>query len=145
MRGVDVMSKALLTAAKMYDDPRFLSRSEIRIYKNKLRRQRIVRRQKLALALIAALMVFVFSFLLSTIILDAQSDEYTPEFKYYRQITVQSGDTLWDIAAKNISYDHYRDINSYMAEVSCINNLPENNSILAGESLIVPYYSTTFK
>ncbi|MDC7292345.1 MULTISPECIES: LysM peptidoglycan-binding domain-containing protein [unclassified Butyrivibrio] len=139
------MSKALLAAAKMYDDPRFLSKSEIRIYKNKLRRERIIRRQKLALALAAAVVVFVFSFLLSTLILDAQSDEYAPEFKYYKQITVHSGDTLWDIAAENISYDHYSDIASYVAEVSCINNLPENCNILAGESLIIPYYSAEFK
>lgn len=139
------MTKALMEAAKMYDDPRFLSRSEIRIYKNKLRRQRVVRRQKLALLLIAAILVFAVSFLFSTLILDAQSDEYTPEFKYYKQITVHCGDTIWDIAKENISYNHYKDVDAYIEEVRGINNLTDEDEILAGENLIVPYYSEEYK
>ena len=51
------MSKALMEAAKLYNDPRFLSKSEIRIYENKKRRQRIVRRQKMTLAFVIALIV----------------------------------------------------------------------------------------
>ena len=139
------MSKALMAAAKMYDDPRFLSKSEIRIYRNKLRRQRIVRRQKLALALIAAVIVFMFSFLVSTLMLDAQDNTYTPEFKYYKEVTVHAGDTMWDIACENISYEHYKDVNAYISEVCSINHLAQDSTILAGESLIVPYYSTEFK
>ena len=41
------MTKALMEAAKLYDDPRFLSKSELRIIANKKRRLRIVRRQKM--------------------------------------------------------------------------------------------------
>ena len=98
------MSKALMAAAKMYDDPRFLSKSEIRIYKNKLRRQRIVRRQKLALALIAAAIVFTVSFLVSTLMLDAQDNTYTPEFKYYKEITVHAGDTGKLVCEKTVQH-----------------------------------------
>jgi cytochrome b len=139
------MSKALMAAAKMYDDPRFLSKSEIRIYKNKLRRQRIVRRQKMALALIAAAIVFTVSFLVSTLMLDAQDNTYTPEFKYYKEITVHAGDTMWDIANEHISYDHYKNVDAYISEVCSINNLSDGDDILAGESLIIPYYSTDYK
>lgn len=139
------MSRALMAAAKMYDDPRFLSKSEIRIYKNKLRRQRIVRRQKMALALIAAVMVFTVSFLVSTLMLDAQDNTYTPEFKYYKEITVHAGDTMWDIACENISYDHYKDVAAYINEVCSINHLAQDSTLLAGESLIIPYYSTEYK
>ena len=50
------MTRALMTAATLYNDQRFLSKSELRIYKNKLRRQKIVRRQRFVLGLIAALL-----------------------------------------------------------------------------------------
>jgi hypothetical protein len=144
-RGVFVMSKALMAAARMYDDQRFLSKSEIRIYKNKLRRLRIVRRQKFMLGLAVALMVFVFYFIASTLVLDAQDSSYTPEFKYFKEITVNAGDTLWGIACDNISYSHYGDVADYISEVCSINNISAEGDLLAGESLIIPYYSTEFK
>lgn len=139
------MSKALMAAAKMYDDQRFLSKSEIRIYKNKLRRQRIVRRQKLMLALMAAIVIFFIYFVASTLVLDARDNSYTPEFKYFKEITVHSGDTLWGIAGEYISYDHYDDIADYIQEVCNINNFSGEETLLAGESLIVPYYSNEYK
>ncbi len=139
------MSKALMTAAKLYNDQRFLSKSEIRIYNNKLRRRRIVRRQKFMLATVTAIILFLIIFITSTLMLDAQSDEYMPEFKYYKEITVHTGDSLWGIARENISYNNYKDLGSYIAEICSINNLHDGSALKAGESLIIPYYSTEYK
>ncbi len=138
------MSKALMAAASLYDDQRFLSKSEIRIYKNKIRRQRIVRRQRIALALVIAIIVFLFMFLASTLVLEAETDTFMPEYKYYKTVTVHAGDTLWSIATDNFSGKHYEDINSYLDEICSINNIL-GDEINAGEDIVVPYFSAEFK
>ncbi len=139
------MSEALMKAAMLYNDPRFVSDSEIRIMNNKRRRMRIVRRQRMALAGIIAVIIATTVFIIMTLTSGAASDTFTTEYKYYRQITVHSGDTLWDIASANIPDGHYKDIDSFMSEISSINNLREDGKINAGESIILPYYSTEYK
>ena len=139
------MSEALMKAAMMYNDPRFVSASEIRIYNNKKRRMRIVRRQRLALAAIIAVIVATTIFIIMTLTSNATSDTFVPEYKYYKQITVHSGDTLWNIASANMSEGHYRNLDAYIAEVSSINHLPEDGTINAGENLIIPYFSSEYK
>ncbi len=138
------MSKALMTAASLYNDQRFLSKSEIRIYRNRIRRQRIARQQRIALVMIIAIIMFLVMFLASSIILEAETDTYIPEYKYYKSITVNAGDTLWNIAADNYSSDHYESINSYIDEICSINNIL-GDEIGAGEDIVVPYFSTEFK
>ncbi len=134
-----------MKAAMLYNDPRFVSDSEIRIMNNKRRRMRIVRRQRMALAGIIAVIIATTVFIIMTLTSGAASDTFTTEYKYYRQITVHSGDTLWDIASANIPDGHYKDIDSFMSEISSINNLREDGKINAGESIILPYYSTEYK
>lgn len=139
------MSEALMKAAMLYNDPRFVSDSEIRIMNNKRRRMRIVRRQRMALAGIIAVIIATTVFIIMTLTSGAASNTFTPEYKYYRQITVHSGDTLWDIANANIPEGHYADVDSFMSEISSINSLREDGRINAGENLILPYYSTEYK
>ena len=139
------MTKALMTAASLYNDQRFLSKSELRIYKNKIKRQRIVRRQRIVLGFIAALIIFAIIFFASTITLNAKVDSSDILYKYYKPISVQAGDSLWSIAAANISYEKYDSIESYIAEVRSINHLEEDDVVLAGEDLIIPYYSKEFR
>ena len=139
------MSSAMYAAASLYNDPRYFSRSEVRIRANKLRRQRIFRRQVMILASIAALVIFAIVFFGSTLRSDAQSDTFKPEFKYYTAVTVHVGDTLWSIASDNYSTDHYDSVNSYISEICKINNLADSESINAGECIILPYYSNDYK
>lgn len=65
-------------------------------------------------------------------------------FKYYTQVTVEAGENLWDIAEEYIDYDFYKDKNSYIAEVQSINHLDADGRVMAGQSLILPYYSAEF-
>ena len=139
------MTRALMTAASLYNDQRFLSKSELRIYKNKLRRQKIVRRQRLVLGLIAALVVFAIIFFAMTITLNAKVDNSDILYKYYKPISVTAGDSLWSIASANISYEKYDSIDDYIAEVCSINHIEEGGMVTAGEDIIIPYYSKEFR
>ena len=139
------MSEAMRAAARLYNNPRYFSESEIRIRRNKARRQKIYRRQVMMLSLAVAFMVFAFVFIGSSVMTSAQSDEAVFEYKYYKTVTVHAEDTLWDIASANYSSDHYSDMNSYIGEICNINSISDRNTLRAGESVVVPYYSTEFK
>ena len=67
------------------------------------------------------------------------ADESLELNKYYTSITVESGDTLWDIA-REYKKSETSDINSYIDEIKSINNLTSDN-ITAGQNLIIVYYA----
>ena len=139
------MSEAMRAAASLYNNPRYNSVSEIRIQQNKIRRQRIVRRQYFLLGLTIALVIFLFVFIGTTVMSSAQSDEYEPSFKYYKTVTVHSDETLWNIANANFSEDNYDNLNEYIGEICMINAITDPDKINAGEDIVVPYYSAEFK
>ncbi len=139
------MSEAMRAAASLYNNPRYNSESEIRIRKNKIRRQRIVRRQYFLLGLTIALVIFLFAFIGTTVMSSAQSDEYEPSFKYYKTVTVHSDETLWNIANANFSEDNYDNLNEYIGEICMINAISDPDTINAGEAIVIPYYSAEFK
>ena len=115
---------------------------ELRRYQRILRLRR-ERRRKAAIASLAVLaatfMIIVCVVSYNTIRTSASSG-----FKYYTQITVDAGENLWDIADEYIDYDFYTDKNSYIAEVCNINHLDADAHVVAGQNLIVPYYSAEF-
>ena len=139
------MSEAMRAAASLYNNPRYNSVSEIRIQQNKIRRQRIVRRQYFLLGLTIALVIFLFAFIGTTVMSSAQSDEYEPSFKYYKTVTVHSDETLWNIVNANFSEDNYDNLNEYIGEICMINAITDPDTINAGEDIVVPYYSAEFK
>ena len=55
----------------------------------------------------------------------SEADATNASTKYYTCISVESGDSLWDIAQKSI------------------NNLNNDSSIVAGTNLVIPYYEVT--
>lgn len=58
--------------------------------------------------------------------------------KYVTSVTIEYGDTLWDIAEEYIS-DGYQDIPSFIEEIKECNHL-YTDDIQAGQCLIIPYY-----
>lgn len=134
------MTKALLEAASLYNDPRFLSKSELRIYANKKRRQRIVRRQRMAIVLFVTIILFLIFFFRNTLKLEAQNENYEPKIKYYKVVSVQYGDSLGSIALEYYDDGEYESIENYMSEICSINHLSDEDMIKAGENLVVPYY-----
>lgn len=65
------------------------------------------------------------------------------KYKYYTQIRIEYGDTLWSIANQYMDQD-YDTRASYIAEVKSINHIKED-SIQEGKKLIIPYYSSELK
>lgn len=62
--------------------------------------------------------------------------------KYYTDVRVESGDTLWDIAMEYMT-EEYRSVNEYIREVKKINNI--GTGLQCGQILTVPYYSDELK
>lgn len=82
-----------------------------------------------------------FAFLLSGSI-DTQAALAEPAYKYYTNIRVQKGDTLWDIAQLYIT-DNYQDVYDYIDEVCSINHII-GDEIREGQYITVPYYSNIY-
>ena len=121
---------------------REMSNRELRSYKRalRLRKERRCKALRISIIAIATLCIIViFSASYGAIKSNANS-----KFKYYTSITVEAGENLWDIADEYIDYDIYENKNNYIAEVQSINHLDESSTIVAGQMLIVPYYSAEF-
>lgn len=121
----------------------FLSERDLKNYQKKLRRQRELRKRIFLVAVTACLVFgFTFCFHAMTSYASTGSDTSDLEFKYYSSITVKAGDSLWSIA-QQYADDHYDGINEYIAELISINHL-RNDTLKAGQYLIVPFYSEEF-
>ena len=118
-----------------------MSERELRKYMRALRLRRERRRKCLTLA-VAAFAAFCMV-LVCTISYNSISSNANDGFKYYTSVIVEAGESLWDIADDYMD-GHYDSKNSYIAEVRNINHLDENGTVMAGQTLIVPYYSSEY-
>lgn len=119
-----------------------MSDSELRSCRRALmlRKARINKLMMILFALLASVgMIFVCAVSYRSIRTSASSG-----FKYYTSVTVENGETLWDIADEYVDYNYYKNKNSYITEVQGINHLNDNCSISAGQILILPYYSSQY-
>ena len=116
--------------------------SRRKIYQQQRDRHRFIMTAMMTLCLIMACAFSYHS--IKTRAMSADNSNRDIYFKYYTCITVESGETLWDIADEYIDYDQYKDKNAYIAEVIHINHLDEDASIRSGQRITVPYYSTIF-
>ncbi len=91
-----------------------------------------------------AVAVIISMILICTISYSSIKVQANTGFKYYTGITVKSGETLWSIADKYIDYAYYEDKAAYINEIECINHLDDDEMLLAGQLLIIPYYSSEF-
>lgn len=121
-------------------------RSE-RAQKRKYQRERIRRtkqifeRTLLTLCIIALLAIGG-----SAILTKATTPENAEKvyYKYYTQIEIQDGDSLWTIAGKYMANGPYESRKDYMNEVVELNQL-STVTIIKGQHLVVPYYDDTYK
>ena len=106
----------------------------------RLRRERRKKCMMYTVAVFAAICMILICAVSYSSINSSASDG----FKYYTSVTVQAGESLWDIAADHMD-GHYDSRDSYIAEVRSINHLDEVGTIIAGQTLIIPYYSSEYK
>ncbi len=88
------------------------------------------------------LVLCIFFILGSVIVKGENSEQVTPENKYFTNITIEKGDTVWDIAKENIDRGHYDSINEYIYEIRQLNEL-KSDTIYEGEQLTIAYYATS--
>lgn len=112
-------------------------------YKRRLKHQIIIRRRCM-LFLMTICLIMLGTVCYHSIKSNANEYHSSVSFKYYTNITVASGETLWEISERYIDYSQYKDKNVYIAEVQQINHLDAVGSIKAGQKLIIPYYSNEF-
>ena len=67
----------------------------------------------------------------------------TAYYKYYTNVEIQPGDTLWTLADGYL--ENYESKELYIDEVIELNSLSDNGRIISGQSLILPYYSQEYK
>lgn len=110
---------------------------------------RMVRQQELHRKCVMIFMTFCLIVICTVSYHSLQTSANTGEdkisFKYYTNVSVKYGETVWDIADEYIDYNKYEDKNEYIAEVQNINHLDEECTVKAGQYLVVPYYSEEFK
>lgn len=116
--------------------------SERRIKNNHVRRQRQLRRN-IFLCLFTFLLVISLSFLFFSFRTRAQSNEEEIMYKYYKSIMVNRGDSLWKYAEIYGDKQYYDAPEDYIKEVMSMNSLEDEN-IISGQYLILPYYSSEF-
>ncbi|MBE5847678.1 MAG: LysM peptidoglycan-binding domain-containing protein [Lachnospiraceae bacterium] len=111
--------------------------SERRIRNNRKRRIR-QRRRNVALFAAALTFVSICFFMISGLLVNAQTSQEHELHKVYSSIPVSAGDDLWSIAREHVNED-VTDVSSYVEEVRSINHL-EDDLIKSGMYLVIPRY-----
>ncbi|MCD8069684.1 MAG: LysM peptidoglycan-binding domain-containing protein [Lachnospiraceae bacterium] len=118
-------------------------------YRRNLRRERLMekqrreqlRRVRLITSLLSVFLLFAAVVSANTLIARARDNE-TPDYhKYYTQVYVTSGDSVWKIADAHMS-DCYDSVGDLAKEIIAINQLDSEGTIYYGTTIVVPYYST---
>ncbi len=91
-------------------DSAYMAYRELRIAENKKRRLKTVRRQRIIMVLLIAILIAGIIFLTSRLVLEAHSE--TIDYKYYTTVDVHSGDTLASLSKESMSPSRYKDIDS---------------------------------
>ena len=129
------------TDMREHKNIREMTDRELRNYRRMLRLERERRQRciKIGITFMA-----IFAVVLICIVSGSMKTQANNGFKYYTNVFVERGETLWNIADDFIDYEHYEDKNDYIAEVERINHLDSEEILLTGQMLIVPYYSSEY-
>lgn len=109
--------------------------------RRKAQRQLMIR---IKLTLLATFLILLGVFLFNSIKSEATAQIPETTYKYFTYHQIEKGDTLHDLAKEYISYEFYDNIQDYIKEVKEINHL-EDDMIIAGNMLVIPYFSTEHK
>ncbi|MCD8241058.1 MAG: LysM peptidoglycan-binding domain-containing protein [Lachnospiraceae bacterium] len=128
----------------------YAAKTEDREYVRKCRRNRAIQQQKqerrrvIILLVVTLILIFAFGVGFGTLLTRAQEPTSQESYKYYTSIEIEKGDTLWSIADEYMDSVHYADKSDFISEVMTLNHMG-SSSIVSGQKLIVPYYSSELK
>lgn len=111
----------------------------------RLMRKSWFRKRIKKLAVIWALMIAVISISLSMIPgnkADAVGEDQQVYYKYYDNVRIQKGDTLWGYAEKFKSPDGMT-CQEYINDVKRINHI-KGDKLKVNDTIVLPYYSTEY-
>lgn len=107
--------------------------------RKRLRRKQIKRNRRISLCM----SILSVSFLLVVFFCNFRVVAEKPApYKYYTEVRVDRGDTLWSIAERYMT-EEYASRKSYVKEIQKINNL--GCELQYGQKILVPYYSEEVK
>ena len=115
---------------------------EERIRRNRCRRQR-ERKRHILLSLLSATVILGLTLLGNSFRISAQDSSAEVSYKYFTSIRIEQGDTLWTLA-DTYADENFKSRKDFINEVIRTNHLMDD-SLKAGDYLIVPYYSSEFK
>lgn len=100
--------------------------------------------KKASMAVIMALLITLCCGIFGSFLSSAHSnrEEEPVNFKYYKSITIEQGDTLWGIAEEYMT-DDYDSIEEYVYALKMLNKL-DGDTIKAGDKIVIAYNNTEF-
>ncbi len=113
--------------------------AELRRRRRKLRRRRALQKRLMIAAMLFCL-VAACAISYGSIKTSANSGK-DAALKYYTNVKVQKGDTLWALAGEYMDSEQYKDKNAYIAEVCSINHMQRDATLYSGQYITIPYYS----
>ena len=118
---------------------------EMRVIRNRERRNRELRRHLIIIAAAAGMMLSIAVFALGAVRSDASDSVPPGPYKYYHSVAVLPSDTVESFAQKTVLSrgDVLNDSATakYAREIRAINHLEENENPLAGTTLVVPCFT----
>ena len=106
-----------------------------------IKKRKQIAKRRMILLLAALFVITLGSIVFGTIFSKAKNPSAdVPQYKYYKSITIESGDSLWSIAEEYCN-DSYEDTREYVHELKQLNSLT-SDTIYAGQHLLVAYYDT---
>lgn len=108
------------------------------------RRKKIVAIQKFVLSISIVVLLISTMFLFNPFTSLAKEQDNLTLYKYYNSVIVGYNDSLSSIATQycDLSATNY---DSYIKEVCEINHLQDPDDLVAGNYIVVPYYSYEFQ
>lgn len=104
------------------------------------RRRAEVRRQKLILASVMITAILFLSFSAGARLAFAKSGgNNIRRVKQYKAVMINCGDNIGSISSRMYT-DDFKDVDSFIHEIKVINHLDEDEELIAGNFLTIPYY-----
>lgn len=115
-----------------------------RIRRAAVRKQQAARKRLFLIFCLTIIVMFGIGVGFGTLLTRAEEPAQEPSYKYYANIEIQRGDTLWGIAEEYMDSVHYADKMEYMDELMTLNHMSDDH-LISGQKILVPYYSSDLK